>query len=53
MHLNTGLQKLQETEEKVKEMQGSLAEKKIELETKEKQANEKLQLMITEQNFAE
>lgn len=53
LHLNTGLGKLRETEDTVKNMQASLAAKRKELELKEQQANEKLQLMVAEQKQAE
>ena len=53
LHLNIGLDKIHDTEEEVKKLQGSLAEKSKELSEKEKQANEKLLLMVSEQQQAE
>lgn len=53
LHLNIGLTKLAETEDSVKKLQGSLAEKNIKLEAMNKQANEKLDLITTEQANAE
>jgi len=52
-HLNVGLGKLKETEEQVVQLQKSLDVYKTELEAKEKQANEKLKLMVKEQKEAE
>ena len=52
-HLNVGLNKLKETEEQVIELQKSLDTYKAELEAKEKEANEKLKLMVKEQKEAE
>lgn len=52
-HLNVGLEKLKETVEKVRDLRRSLAGKKSQLETKDKEANEKLQNMITDQQAAE
>ena len=53
LHLNIGLDKIHDTEEEVKKLQGSLSEKSKELTVKEKQANEKLVLMVSEQQQAE
>ncbi|CAD8134930.1 unnamed protein product [Paramecium octaurelia] len=53
LHLNVGLDKLKETEQQVLEMQKSLDQKKIELQTKERQAGEKLQTIIEEKKIAE
>jgi dynein heavy chain 1, cytosolic len=53
LHLNIGLDKIHDTEEEVKKLQGSLSEKSKELFAKEKQANEKLVLMVSEQQQAE
>lgn len=52
-HLNLGLSKLKETEETVKELQKSLDKYKTELETKEKEANQKLNMMVQKQKEAE
>lgn len=51
--MNVGLQKLRDTEEQVATMEITLKQKNAELEQKEKEANEKLRLMVTEQNKAE
>jgi dynein heavy chain 1 len=53
LHLNIGLTKLAETEDSVKKLQGSLAEKNVKLEAMNKKANEKLDLITTEQANAE
>lgn len=45
-HLNVGLDKLKQTETQVLEMQGSLDLKKAELEKKEKEASEKMTLIV-------
>ncbi|KAG8627876.1 hypothetical protein KVT40_003749 [Elsinoe batatas] len=52
-HLNVGLDKLKETVSEVDELSKSLAGKKIELERKDTEANEKLQGMIADQREAE
>lgn len=52
-HLNLGLDKLKETEETVIQLQKSLDKYKNELEIKEKEANQKLTLMVQKQNEAE
>ncbi|RKP21941.1 P-loop containing nucleoside triphosphate hydrolase protein, partial [Rozella allomycis CSF55] len=52
-HVNVGLDKLVETVEKVAELKKELAEKKIQLEIKNREANEKLQRMVKEQQEAE
>lgn len=46
LHLNVGLDKLKETESQVLNMQGSLDQKKAELEKKEKEASEKMTLIV-------
>jgi dynein heavy chain 1, cytosolic len=51
-HLNVGLDKLKQTEAQVLEMQGSLDSKKAELEKKEKEASEKMTLMVQEKTKA-
>lgn len=51
-HLNVGLNKLKETETEVKEMQGSLDIKKTVLERKEKEASEKMTLIVQEKTKA-
>ncbi|TKX19773.1 dynein heavy chain [Elsinoe australis] len=52
-HLNVGLDKLRETVSEVDELSRSLAGKKLELEKKDAEANEKLQGMIADQREAE
>lgn len=52
-HLNVGLEKLRDTVDKVRDLRVSLAEKKKQLETKDAEANEKLQRMIADQREAE
>lgn len=51
-HLNVGLDKLKQTETQVLEMQGSLDLKKAELEKKEKEASEKMTLIVQEKTKA-
>jgi dynein heavy chain 1 len=51
-HLNVGLDKLKQTESQVLEMQGSLDEKKKELEKKEKEASQKMTLIVQEKTKA-
>ena len=53
LHLNMGLRKLSETEEEVSKLKVQLGQKKIELESKDKMANEKLQQMVGDQQEAE
>ena len=52
-HLNVGLEKLRDTVAKVRDLRASLAQKKIQLERKDAEANEKLQRMIADQREAE
>ena len=52
-HLNVGLEKLRDTVDKVSDLRVSLAQKKTQLEKKDKEANEKLQSMVAEQQMAE
>ncbi|KAI9815391.1 MAG: hypothetical protein M1826_002067 [Phylliscum demangeonii] len=52
-HLNTGLDKLRATVDKVREMKVSLADKKGQLERKDAEANEKLLRMVADQREAE
>lgn len=52
-HLNTGLQRLVETEEQVSNLQQLLQKQESDLRTKEILANEKLQKMVKEQKDAE
>ncbi|THY74507.1 dynein heavy chain [Aureobasidium pullulans] len=52
-HLNIGLDKLHETTVQVSTMSKSLTEKNVELQTKDAEANEKLQRMIADQREAE
>lgn len=51
-HLNVGLQKLKDTETQVLEMQGSLDAKKTELEIKEKEASQKMTMIVQEKTKA-
>lgn len=52
-HLNVGLEKLRDTVDKVRDLRASLAQKKMQLEKKDAEANEKLQRMIADQREAE
>ena len=52
LHLNSGLDKLKQTENQVLEMQGSLDIKKLELEKKEREASIKMGLIVTEKTNA-
>lgn len=52
-HLNVGLEKLNETVQKVEDLRKSLAVKKVELENKSNEANEKLKRMVADQQEAE
>ena len=52
-HLNNGLKKIKETVQQVEELQISLSGKRVELETKNTQANAKLKQMIIDQQEAE
>lgn len=52
LHLNVGLNKLKETEAQVLEMQSSLDIKRAELEKKEKEASEKMTLIVQEKTKA-
>ena len=52
-HLNVGLEKLRDTVAKVRDLRASLAQKKVQLEKKDAEANEKLQRMIADQQEAE
>ena len=52
-HLNVGLEKLRDTVAKVRDLRASLAQKKSQLESKDAEANEKLQGMIADQREAE
>ena len=52
-HLNVGLEKLRDTVHKVRDLKENLAQKKRELEAKDKEANEKLQRMVADQREAE
>lgn len=52
-HLNVGLDKLRETVIKVNDLSKSLADKKMQLEKKDAEANEKLQRMVADQQEAE
>jgi dynein heavy chain 1 len=53
LHLNSGLQKLRDTEAEVLTLQNSLESQKIELTEMDRQANEKMQLMRVETVNAE
>lgn len=52
-HLNVGLEKLKDTVEKVRDLRGSLAQKKSQLEKKSAEANEKLRRMVADQQETE
>ena len=52
-HLNVGLEKLRDTVAKVRDLRASLAQKQVQLEKKDAEANEKLQRMIADQREAE
>jgi dynein heavy chain 1 len=52
LHLNSGLDKLRQTENQVLEMQSSLDIKKLELEKKEREASTKMSLIVTEKTNA-
>ena len=52
-HLNSGLNQLKKTEEKVQELDQSLKKYKIELDAKEVEANEKMEMMVVGQKQAE
>ncbi|GAB7350693.1 hypothetical protein MBLNU459_g1254t2 [Dothideomycetes sp. NU459] len=52
-HLNVGLDKLRETVVEVDDLSKSLAGKKVQLEKKDQEANEKLQRMVADQQEAE
>ncbi|KKK13667.1 dynein heavy chain [Aspergillus rambellii] len=52
-HLNVGLEKLRDTVDKVSDLRASLAQKKMQLEKKDTEANEKLQRMVADQREAE
>lgn len=53
LHVNAGLDKLRQTQENVAELKSGLREKTTELKQKESLANEKLRVMVAEQNEAE
>ncbi|KAL3873221.1 hypothetical protein ACJMK2_036362 [Sinanodonta woodiana] len=53
LHLNVGLQKIQDTVMQVEELQKSLSIKRIELEEKNSAANAKLKQMVKDQQEAE
>jgi dynein heavy chain 1, cytosolic len=53
LHVNAGLDKLRQTQENVAELKSGLAAKTSELKEKEALANEKLQIMVSDQNVAE
>ena len=52
-HLNVGLEKLKDTVHQVRDLRSSLAQKKVQLEKKDAEANEKLQRMVADQREAE
>ncbi|KAF2396617.1 cytoplasmic dynein-like protein 1 heavy chain 1 [Trichodelitschia bisporula] len=52
-HLNVGLDKLRETVDKVRDLRQNLAEKKNQLERKNREANDKLTRMLADQKEAE
>jgi len=53
LHVNAGLDKLRQTQENVAELKTGLGAKTAELREKERLANEKLQVMVADQNEAE
>ncbi len=53
LHLNVGVEKLLATHNQVAELQAQLSAKEKELQRKDFEANEKLQLMVVEQNEAQ
>ncbi|CAK4126621.1 unnamed protein product [Aphanomyces euteiches] len=53
LHLNVGVDKLVATHNQVAELQAQLSAKERELQKKDIEANEKLQLMVVEQNEAQ
>ena len=53
LHVNSGLEKLRQTQENVSELKVGLGVKTSELAQKEGLANEKLQVMVADQNVAE
>ena len=52
-HINVGLEKLHETVITVNELRSSLAQKRVQLEEKNDEANKKLAIMVSEQQEAE
>ena len=52
-HLNTGLAKLRETVDQVQELRQGLAQKSLELQAKDNEANQKLRQMVADQQKAE
>ncbi|KDO30766.1 hypothetical protein SPRG_04667 [Saprolegnia parasitica CBS 223.65] len=53
LHLNVGVEKIVATHNQVAELQAQLGAKEKELQRKDVEANEKLQLMVVEQNEAQ
>jgi dynein heavy chain 1 len=53
IHLNKGLNKIQETEKQVTELQKSLNENKVDLKQKREAASAKLQQILRDQSEAE
>jgi hypothetical protein len=53
LHLNVGLDKLRDTQAEVAEMSAGLLQKEKELTVKSREANDKLQRMVTDQKDAE
>ena len=52
-HLNVGLAKLNDTFDKVRSLKSSLAEKGVQLDTKQKEANERMKRMVASKSEAE
>lgn len=52
LHLNVGLSKLKDTEKQVKELQGQLTKKNVDLEEKSAAANAKLSIMVEDERKA-
>ncbi|GMH89230.1 hypothetical protein TrVE_jg3152 [Triparma verrucosa] len=53
LHVTRGLEKLRETQTQVAKLKEGLGAYEIELQSKEREANDKLQLMVADQNNAE
>eukprot|EP00122_Pirum_gemmata_P015919 Pgem_evm1s14877 len=53
VHINVGLQKIEETVQQVEDLQKTLSVKKVELQKNEELANQKLKQMVHDQQEAE